>query len=396
MSDYVEAMKTLGQSAKGGQGSSAQPNSNWLDAYGQNQSGGNWSDYYNNYKAQFGGQQPEGYQGGGYGMVMGSGGQNTKGPQTQFMMNALNNQWGQQFGDLQNQYSQMFQGAANAQQQKLNEYQQWMQNYWDNQNNQSNALFDYLKGLQGGDSQPTEPAQPPQSGPYPDLMTGGFSTGDIQGSIDHILATNPDKQTAYQHIYNLAKQHGVSLDLVGSLMGFTPAEVSQWVQAYGGGSSAGGLVPPPPTEPAPPAEPPQTTPPPQQPSQPYVPPDMTQYKYDVSQGATGSVHKGSPVGYKLPAGVTTGTSPAPAPKPKPVDLSKHPGVVPNASGGYTPKQLQDTAKQIMASAPNANAGYASVLKTAISNNVSPHVAGRALGFTPKEVDEWMKSQGIKL
>ena len=114
MSDYMQGLLQLGQSARGGGAANINRQnpgpSNWLDAYGQGTQKA-WGDYYGQYRDAFGGKAPAGFQGGG----AGTGGTNNLSP-----------------GNPQSQWQQ---SQINRQiNERLNEYQEWMEKYWQQQN----------------------------------------------------------------------------------------------------------------------------------------------------------------------------------------------------------------------------------------------------------------------
>ena len=131
MSDYyTEAMQSLGDSARAAAttgASQVQPQKDWMDAYGQ-QDQKSWSDYYEKYKGQFSGDQAKGYAA----ATQGQGNNNNVG--MQYLMNMQQ----RQVDD------------------RMNEYQDWMKNYWGQQQQSQQQLLEYLKQAGGKPAQSGE------------------------------------------------------------------------------------------------------------------------------------------------------------------------------------------------------------------------------------------------
>lgn len=123
MSGYTEALQSLGESARGGaptnEATKVKPQDDWLDAYGQNDQK-SWSDYYKKYKDQFSGEKATGY--GQYAKDSAQGGNTSM----QYLLNLQQRQMDE----------------------RMKEYQDWQQKYWDQQNAQQEELLKWLRGDQ--------------------------------------------------------------------------------------------------------------------------------------------------------------------------------------------------------------------------------------------------------
>ena len=138
MSDYTDSLLKLADGARTPAKAHVGQSNNWLDAYGQNQSK-SWGDYYDQYRKHFSGKQPEGY-----GAMM-------EGQQSMSPGNSMY-QW--MAKSQQNQMEDLMKQQQAQMDSRLNEYQQWMQNYWQQQNQMQQNFQQY--------SQPQQAPQPRQ------------------------------------------------------------------------------------------------------------------------------------------------------------------------------------------------------------------------------------------
>lgn len=179
MDDYTAAMQALSDSSRG---AGHIGNRGWLDAYGQGEQR-TWADYFQGYRNALNKDDPAGFREGGYAQATAGAPGN---PQMQF-------------------YNNMMQRQMDS---RMNEYQEWMKNYWQQQQQSQQALFDYLRqlydgyqqgGLQDdhhytppGQQDAHQPGQEYQHGEYrgenynPFGRSDGQTYRDIQGTMNSI------------------------------------------------------------------------------------------------------------------------------------------------------------------------------------------------------------------
>ena len=180
----------------GNSGTHVSRSDGWLDAYGQNQSK-SWSDYYDQYRKNFSGQDPQGY-----GAMMG-------------------NQQSMSPGSVQLQW--LLKQSQNQEDARTTAFQDFMDKYWEKMEASDTKLYDWLKGIQSSQPDPNAPAPLAHKG----LVEGIFGQFGLTATEHDLSYFNSmlnngwtpqdirDNLVIQQQIRDLYAKHGKTLDPAG-------------------------------------------------------------------------------------------------------------------------------------------------------------------------------------
>lgn len=406
MSDYMQAMQSLAEGTQGPSTTSAtaitkQDPSSWLDAYGQNNSK-SWSDYYDQYKQQFSGESPGGFQGGGYQSTMQSGPGNA---QFSWMLS-------QQKNDLMKYFDQM---AKQNQQGNVAEQSDWMKAYFDQQQQQTQGLLDYLKSMQAGQSQAGQPqpgSLPGYEGAWADWWTPATADAkksyaamgfQLKNAKDQGLVSQAHVE---QQLFSEAFKNGLSFqDVVNAMPWTDPVHIAEKLQSNGW--YLPGL--------------PQAAP------QAATGAVVSQNPYTASAQQAAGIPSGPYLSGPAPqqTGSSASFNPGTSPPPKTSSsggwansfipqttsaVSQNPpassgftpvkttGAVvsqspPKASApAYTSSQVQSKVNQIKQQASSPSDYKQQVYQATQKYGADPYAAGAAMGYTPAQIKSWLAKQ----